>query len=361
MVENQTGKRIKVLRSDQGGEYKFGEFMNFCKQHGIVQQFTVPHTPQQNGVAEQKNRTLVECARSMLQGKSLSNGLWAEAINTAVYLKYKSPTRCLGFKTPFEALLGLKPTANNFRIFGSKSYAHIPKEDRKKLDPKALKCIFFGYGTEFKVEERKEDSNSDCHIPLLIEENSEEDEEQEQKQEEEVADNVINHDANAEIDKVDLSPLPRRSGRKTPLPAKLRDYALMSKNLNIVEPANYKEASQFKEWRTVMNEEMESILRNDTWDLVELPKNKTPIRCKWLFKPKMNADGSIEKSKARLVAKGYSQQEGIDFDDTFAPVAKLNTIRILIALATRCNWQLHQLDVKSAFLNGDLKEEIYLV
>ena len=135
----------------------------------------------------------------------------------------------------------------------------------------------------------------------------------------------------------------------------------MSKVLNIVEPSNYKEASQFKEWRAAMNEEMESILRNDTWDLVELSKNKTPIGCKWLFKPKMNADGSIEKLKARLVAKGYSQQEGIDFDDTFAPVAKLNTIRMLISLATKCNWELHQLDVKSAFLNGDLKEEIYLV
>ena len=89
----------------------------------------------------------MECARSMLQGKGISNGLWAEAINIAIYLKNRSPTKCLGFKTPFEALFGFKPAVSHLRIFGSKTYAHIPKADRKKLDPKALKCIFVGYGT----------------------------------------------------------------------------------------------------------------------------------------------------------------------------------------------------------------------
>ena len=100
------------------GEYRLGEFMDFCKHHGIVQQFTVPHTPQQNGVAERKNKTLVECARSMIQGKGLSNDLWEEAINTAVYLKNRSPTRCLGFKTPFEALFGFKSAMSHLRILG---------------------------------------------------------------------------------------------------------------------------------------------------------------------------------------------------------------------------------------------------
>jgi hypothetical protein len=196
--------------------------------------------------------------------------------------------------------------------------------------------------------------------------NSDEDEEQEQeqKQEEVAADSVISDDAgpeSAETDRVEVSPLPRRSGRKTRLPERLKGYALMSKILNIVEPSNYEEASKSDEWRAAMHEEIESIYRNHTWDLVELPEGKTPIGCKWLYKPKINADGSVEKFKARLVAKGYSQQEGIDFDDTFAPVAKLNTIRMLISLATKHKWKLHQLDVKSAFLNGELKEEIYLV
>ena len=151
MVEKQTGKCIKIIHSDQGGEYRLGDFMNCCRSHGIVQLFIVAHTPQQNGVAEQKNNTLVECARSMLQGKGLSNGFWVEAINTNVYLKNKSPTKCLGFKTPFEALYGFKPAVIHLRVFGSKYFSHIPKVDRKKLDPKATQCIFVGYGTEFKA------------------------------------------------------------------------------------------------------------------------------------------------------------------------------------------------------------------
>ena len=94
--------------------------------------------------------------------------------------------------------------------------------------------------------------------------------------------------------------------------------------------------------------------------MTELPKHKNPIGCKWIYKPKFKSDGSIDKYKARLVAKGYSQTEGIDYAETFAPVAKLNIIKLLIALATKHNWKLNQLDVKSAFLNGELKEEVYL-
>jgi transposase InsO family protein len=122
MVEKQTGKYIKILRSDQGGEYTSGAFIKYCKSHGIVQQYMVPHTPQQNGVAERKNRTLVECAWSMLKGKNLTNGFWVEAISTVVYLKNRSPTKSLDHKTPFEALYGYKPTVSHLRIFGSKIF-----------------------------------------------------------------------------------------------------------------------------------------------------------------------------------------------------------------------------------------------
>eukprot|EP00253_Pinus_taeda_P027830 PITA_27830 len=135
----------------------------------------------------------------------------------------------------------------------------------------------------------------------------------------------------------------------------------MTGMLNIAEPSNLYESSKSSERKEAMKEEYESIIKNNTWDLVKLPNDKKPIGCRWLFKLKFKADGSIDKHKARLVAKGYSQKEGIDFEETFSPVAKLNTIRLIIALATKHHWKIHQLDVKSAFLNGDLKQEVYLV
>ncbi|CAL8993145.1 unnamed protein product [Prunus brigantina] len=109
-----------------------------------------------------------------------------------------------------------------------------------------------------------------------------------------------------------------------------------------------------------MEVEMEMIDKNETWELVNRPMEKLVIGVKWVYKTKLNLDGSIQKHKARLVVKGYAQKPGIDFNENFAPVARLYTIRTLIALAAQKGWKLHQLDVKSAFMNGVLKEEVYV-
>ena len=152
----------------------------------------------------------------------------------------------------------------------------------------------------------------------------------------------------------------RRSSRQIHLPERYKDYALMSSISNVIEPMSFDEANEHDEWRNAMEKEYDSIMKDNTWELTKLPKHKKPIGCKWIYKPKFKSDGSIDKYKARLVAKGYSQTKGIDYAETFAPVAKLNTIRMLITLATKYHWKLHQLDVKSTFLNGELKEEVYL-
>eukprot|EP00253_Pinus_taeda_P017575 PITA_17575 len=109
-----------------------------------------------------------------------------------------------------------------------------------------------------------------------------------------------------------------------------------------------------------MNEEYHSLLANDTWDLVPLPKGRKLVRCKWVYRTKYGPDGKVDKHKARLVAKGFSQVEGIDYTETFSPVAKMTSIRLVLSLAASLKWEVHQMDVKSAFLHGDLHEEIYM-
>ncbi|KAL5823155.1 hypothetical protein ACOSQ4_021055 [Xanthoceras sorbifolium] len=120
------------------------------------------------------------------------------------------------------------------------------------------------------------------------------------------------------------------------------------------------EALGDKNWRNAMKVEMEALEKNETWDLVKLPKGKKPVECKWVFTVKYKSDGTLERYKARLVAKGYTQTYGIDYLETFAPVAKMNTVRVLLSLATNFGWNLQQFDVKNAFLHGNLEEEIYM-
>jgi hypothetical protein len=128
----------------------------------------------------------------------------------------------------------------------------------------------------------------------------------------------------------------------------------------MVEPKNFNESSKDVNWLKSMNEELDQIEKNDTWELVPKPVNKNVIGSKWVYKNKMNEQGNIVRNKARLVCKGYAQIEGLDFDETFAPVARLETIRMFISYACHKKFKVYQMDVKSYFLNGDLKEEVYM-
>ena len=151
LVERQSKHKLKALRTDNGGEYTSNAFEKYLRDEGIRHERTVPKTPQQNGVAERLNRTLVESARSMLLDANLSKLYWAEAVSMAVYLRNRCPTKAVQGKTPYEAWYGQMPRVDHLRVFGCDAFAHIPKDERGKFDPKARKCILLGYRKETKA------------------------------------------------------------------------------------------------------------------------------------------------------------------------------------------------------------------
>lgn len=153
---------------------------------------------------------------------------------------------------------------------------------------------------------------------------------------------------------------PSGTFRETKRPQVFSNYVALMCNLIESEPCNIEEALNHHAWKLAMDEEYQSIIKNDVWDIVPRPKGKSVVSSKWLFKIKHNADGSIEKYKARFVARGFSQREGIDYEETFAPVARYTSIRTIIAIIAAKGWKLHQMDVKTAFLNGVIEEEVYI-
>ena len=130
----------------------------------------------------------------------------------------------------------------------------------------------------------------------------------------------------------------------------------MAQVIEKIDPETFEEASGHPDWDEAMNEEYHSLLANDTWDLVPLPKGRKLVRCRWVYKTKFGPDGKVDRNKAHLVAKGFSQVEGIDYTETFSPIAKMNSIHLIISLASSFNLEVHQMDVKSTFLNGDFHE-----
>jgi hypothetical protein len=126
------------------------------------------------------------------------------------------------------------------------------------------------------------------------------------------------------------------------------------------EPSSFEQAAQHEVWQDAMMEEYASIMKNDVWEVVPRPKDKKVVGSRWIYKVKHAADESVEKYKACFVAKGFSQREGIDYEETFAPVARYSSIRVMISLAAEMGWRVHQMDVKTAFLNGVIEEEVYI-
>ncbi|CAH9081524.1 unnamed protein product [Cuscuta europaea] len=376
LVEKQSGKVLKALRTDRRGEFISNEFTHFCDEHGIRRELTTPYTPQQNGVAERKNRTVVEMARSMMKARQLPNQFWSEAVATAVYLLNISPTKAVQDATPFEVWRLKKPTVSHLKIFGCIAYTLVNL--RTKLDDKTEKCIFVGYSVQSKAYRLynpligkiiivrnvifDEDSSWEWNPETQHVENPQRIVTLEGS-EEEIATTQPNSPATTYGSSVYSSSQGSTSSSESP-PARVRslidiyescDFALVA-----TEPTDYEEAAAQSEWKEAMEAEITSIVKNETWELVSLPQGKNAIGLKWVFRNKYNPDGSISKHKARLVVKGYAQQEGVDYEETFSPVARFETVRVVLALAAQWKLPVYQLDVKSAFLNGELLEEVFV-
>jgi transposase InsO family protein len=150
MVEKEVEMSIKCLRTDRGGEFNSNEFNDFCKESGIKRQLTTAYTPQQNGVAERKNRTVMNMVRSMLSDKNIPKTFWPEAVNWTIYVLNRCPTLAVKDVTPEEAWSGVKPSVDHFRVFGCIAHAHVPEARRTKLDNRSSTCVLLGVSEESK-------------------------------------------------------------------------------------------------------------------------------------------------------------------------------------------------------------------
>jgi len=369
ITTNDCGYKIEALRTDNGGEYISNEFKDYLKSRGIRHELTVPYTPEQNGVAERLNRTLVEAARSMMSHSGLSNAYWAEAVATAAYLRNRSVTTATD-KTPYERWYGRKPDLSNLRVFGCIAYAHVPDVMRHKLDKKAEKARFVGYSSNPKGYRLLDEGTGKVIVRRDVTFNETDFGERAVKIDENTV--VVEMTSSEPSQPVVQRERPQRQIRP-PVRYGVDEYADTALEdavchnafsaCQILEPSTIDEAlasDHATEWRQAADLEYKSLISNNTWELVELPAGRKPIGCKWVFKVKYRSDGEVERFKGRLVAKGYAQMYGIDYDETFAPVVHFSSIRTLLAFAVQNSLLIHQMDVVTAFLNGNLSEEIYM-
>ncbi|KAH9648407.1 hypothetical protein KPL70_025572 [Citrus sinensis] len=337
LVENQIGRKVKRLRTDNGLEYCSNEFDEFCKRLGIARHKTV-----------------------------------------------RSPSSALEFKTPQEVWSGKPPDLSNLKVFSCPAYAHIKQG---KLEPRAVKGYFIGYPegikgykiwsingkptrtfisrdvvfdeealTQSRVETEIINTSSEKNGVVELEVESLKEAKQHPKQ------------THSELEGYQLAK--DRIKRTIKMPEKYGVADLISYALAVAEtetsdePATYKQVMRTKDkrkWVAVMEEEMASLRKNKTWTLVKKPVDQKLVGCKWIYKIKEEvSEAEPARYKARLVAKGFTQREGVDFNEVFSPVVKHNSIRILLSITSYNDLEFDQMDVKTAFLHGDLSEKILM-
>ena len=323
---------------------------------------------------------------------------WGDCILTAVFLINRLPYPNLDHKSLYQILTSKIHAYDQLKTFGCLCYKSTSPKSRTKFDPRAKACVFIGYPSGFKGYKLLDLESNSISISrhVLFHETIFP-----------FADSSLSDTAKAFFkspDKPDVDlpsvtissdepsmsssdvnmPLAVLSSRTRRAPIYLQDYhcnftslfplsryltynkfsslhyAFINSILLCSEPLNFSEAKKSKEWCNAVDVEFSSLEDLDTWEVCSLHEGKSTVGCKWILKLKLHADGTVERHKGRLVAKGYTQKEGIDYVETFSPVAKMVTVKMILALAAKKKWILHQLEISNAFLNGDLNEEIYM-
>ncbi|CAI7908550.1 unnamed protein product, partial [Closterium sp. NIES-54] len=374
MVERESGKRVKAIRSDRGGEFLGAEFRSWLKRHDIKQQLTTAYTPQSNGVAERANRTIIEGGRTILVDSGLPLRFWPLAIRHATVIKNRLLTHVGGQHwVPMEKWSGKKSLVDMLCVFGCMGLVHVPKEKRDKLQAAAVWAVHLARGgTSAERGDTEEDVQQPTPSPKLPPRRT----------------ILGKRDAvrggakeGAAKERPKRAAHPRdffkyeRLGVPKALLVQEEEYEeekgaegemeqICCFGVNLPhEPASMEEAlvgDDREAWLASREDEFQSHMENETWTLTNLSLGRKALDCMWVLRVKTDAEGRLERRKTRLVIKGFQQRERIDFQEVFAPVAKAPTLRLLLAAAAICGWKVEQMDVKTAFVSGVVDEEIYM-
>jgi hypothetical protein len=403
-VGNQFNTSVKFVRHDGAKEFATNSIKQFYADRGIQQQVTVPYAHQTNGTAERAIRSIVTIGRSMLHHARLDKSFWAEAAMTAIYIKNRLPSPKSDTKTPFEMVNKSKPSVKHMRVFGCLAYVLTPKEKRLKWDPKSRPGLFMGYEESSKayrvydiegdkvvisrdvnfdeaviggtllndsaggmtdILNRLEDIEIEGTRPLSAFKYTGKRRSGASESAEFPSSTEQTTDASSTEDDIGPEEHTRRSSRQRTSPVEWwRASANMVEATDFSEPTSFQEAVSGPDqvhWRNAIRAELKSMRLRGVFRAAKLPTGQRAIDTKWVFKIKRNADGTIDKYKARLVAKGFKQKYGIDYTETFAPVVKYVTLRMVIGLAKLFGWPIDQLDVVTAFLYGQMKELVFIL
>nr|GEU47520.1 hypothetical protein [Tanacetum cinerariifolium] len=365
-IENQINNKVKVIRCDNGTDFQNRVIDEFSGMKGIKREYSNARTLQQNGVTERKNRTLFKAARTMLADSLLPITFWAEAANTACYVLNRALVTKTHNKTPYELLNGRSPILDFMRTFS------CPVTILNTLDPLEK---FKGKADEGFLVRKKVSDQHYIVLPLWSSISStyksSDDKPADDKPKDDIGSKIVEESVNKEdqayrneLDRLmsqekEASDAADALRKDNPLNAASTSGTFSASGPSSAHPDAFIPANTLQHVKA-MQEELLQFSLQKVWRLFDLPYEKKAIETKWVYTNKKDERGIVVRNKSRLEAQRHKQEEGIDYDDVFAPVARIEAIRIFLAFASFMEFIVCQMDVKSAFLYGIIEEEVYV-